>query len=144
MEARAVVVDASVAIKWILPEEGHEQAATLLRGYHAAGMNLLAPHLLISEVGNALWKHVQRGELTSRDARRSFAEFLLNCPSLVDSHHVSRSSLELAVAHDCAYYDCLYLALALDVQCDMVTADERFFRQMRAAFSCVRLLAEFE
>lgn len=61
---KRVVVDASVAVKWFLPEIHGEAAARLLEGRHV----LLAPDLLFPEVGNVLWKRVSRGELSEEDA----------------------------------------------------------------------------
>ena len=58
------VVDASVALKWFLPEPHEECAARLRR----AGSELGAPDLLHVEVANALWKRVRRGELTAARA----------------------------------------------------------------------------
>lgn len=138
------VVDASVAVKWILPEEGQEQAMRLQEMYQDEELDLVAPHLLISEVGNVLWKRVRRGELTSQSAHRCFEQLLCDCPILLDSPAVQTTSLHLALAHNRTVYDCLYLAWALEERCDLITADEKFFRSVRAAFRCVRLLSDFD
>jgi len=55
----AVVVDASVAIKWLLEESGTRPAVRLL----AERRPLLAPDLMLIEAANALWKKVRRGEM---------------------------------------------------------------------------------
>jgi len=138
------VVDASVAVKWILPEEGHSQALQLLELYQNEELDLIAPYLLISEVGNVLWKRVRRQEITPASASRCFEQLLLDCPILLDSPAVQASSLHLALAHDCTVYDCLYLAWALEERCDLITADKKFFQAARPAYSCVRLLSDFE
>jgi predicted nucleic acid-binding protein len=41
-------------------------------------------------------------------------------------------------------YECLYLAWALEERCDLITADEKLFKSVRAAFPCVRLLSDFD
>lgn len=138
------VVDASVAVKWILPEEGHEQATLLLEMYQDEELDLVAPYLLISEVGNVLWKRVRRGELTSSSACTCFEQLLRNCPILLDSARVQTSSLHLALAHNRPVHDCLYLAWALEERCDLLTADLKFFKSVGAAFHCVRLLSDFD
>ncbi|GAB4133153.1 MAG: hypothetical protein Kow001_25310 [Acidobacteriota bacterium] len=94
-----LVVDASVAVKWILPEPGHQQAQMLQDWFQDEKLDLLALCLLVSEVGNVLWKRVGRGELEPETAQICFEEFLLNCPILVDSVAASRSALRLALAH---------------------------------------------
>jgi predicted nucleic acid-binding protein len=144
MTAPTLVVDASVAVKWILPEPEHEQADAILRAYQDEKLDLLAPYLLVSEVANVLWKRLRRGELSAGAASRCFEQLLRNCPLLVDSPAVSLAALELAAAHGRTVYDCLYLAWALEQRCDLVTADERFFRAVHPAFRCVRLLAEVQ
>jgi len=61
------VVDASVAVKWVVPEALSEHAERVL----ATDEELLAPDLLLVEAANALWKKTERGELASAEARRA-------------------------------------------------------------------------
>ena len=138
------VVDASVAVKWILKEEGQSQALRLQEMYQDEELDLVAPYLLISEVGNVLWRRVRRGEMTDSSAHRCFDQLLRDCPILLDSPAVQASSLHLALAHDRTVYDCIYLAWALEERCDLITADEKFFKVVRPAFPCVRLLSDFD
>lgn len=140
MNPSTLVVDASVAAKWILPEEGRDGAVRLLELYQHEELDLIAPYLLIDEVGNVLWKRTKRGELTKEQAGRCFEQLLLNCPILLDSPSVNRSALQLAMAHGHPVYDCLYLAWALEQRCDLVTADEKFFQAMRPTYPCISLL----
>jgi predicted nucleic acid-binding protein len=63
---RTLVVDASVAVKWVV-EEPRTEEALLLR----ATSRLLAPDLLVAECANILWKKVQRQELTPQEAFRA-------------------------------------------------------------------------
>jgi predicted nucleic acid-binding protein len=58
-----IVVDASVAVKWVLPE-ADSGPAVALREADA----LIAPSLVIAEIGNALWKSVLRGDVDKSDA----------------------------------------------------------------------------
>ena len=58
------VVDASVAVKWLLPEPLHEEALRLLDVESA----FLSPERIVAEVGNAAWKKVQRGEIDNATA----------------------------------------------------------------------------
>jgi predicted nucleic acid-binding protein len=133
-------VDASVAVKWILPEPGSERALLLQERYADEDVDLVAPVLLVSEVGNVLWKRHRRGELTASEAQRCFEQFLRTSPALLDSNRTSTAALGIALAHDRPIYDCLYLAWALELRCDLVTADEKFFRALGAVFSCIQLL----
>ena len=54
-----LVVDASVAVKWVVAEEGSDAAERLL----ANGEDLYAPRLMASEIANALWRKARMGEI---------------------------------------------------------------------------------
>jgi predicted nucleic acid-binding protein len=120
------VVDASIAIKWVVEEDGTAEALALHRKFR-----LIAPELLVGECANILWKKVQRGELSKDEALLAArllqaAEFeLLPMRSLFEA--ATRMSIEI----DHPAYDCVYLALAADSQCRFVTADERLVRKLR-------------
>lgn len=119
----AVVVDASVAVKWFLPEL-HAKAARKLLSERG---NLLAPDLIWSEVGNTLWKKVQRGELTAEVARgivREFQHFPLETPA---SKGLLEAAFDIAERFRITVYDSLYVALALNRGCALVTADRKLY-----------------
>jgi predicted nucleic acid-binding protein len=139
-----LVVDASVATKWVLPEQGHGLAVRIRDSYQDEKLDLVAPHLLIAEVGNVLWKRVRRGELTRGAAERCFLQLLRDSPVLLDSPAVNFSAFKLAVAHTRPVSECLYLAWALEQRCDLVTADVKFFNALRPAFPCLKLLEHFQ
>ena len=66
-----VVVDASVAIKWFVPEVHAEAARRLLR----EGMTLLAPDLIWAEVANALWRKWREKELPAEAVQEILTDF---------------------------------------------------------------------
>ena len=142
MNRPELVIDASVVVKWLVPETDDEFALRLQDQFREGDVRLLAPPLLLLEVGNALWKRVRRGELTSEAAELCFDQLIIDAPELLEKTEVTISALHLALAHKRPIYDCLYLALALDRRCDLITADERFFVAMSPAYSCVRLLRD--
>ena len=119
------VVDASVAIKWVVPETGTIEALELLS--RAA---LVAPGLLPVECANILWKKVTRGEMDADEA--DLAARLLEGATLeiVPTRHLLRRAVELAVRIGHPAYDCLYLAVAAERGEPFVTADERLVREL--------------
>ena len=115
-----VVIDASVALKWVLDEPGADAADALLSN------ELVAPELWLLEAANALWSRARRAELTFAEAERRLAE-LRNAP--VASSAIS-IDLEAALAWSNRLshpvYDCLYLAAAIREKTHLVTANRRF------------------
>jgi predicted nucleic acid-binding protein len=123
-----VVIDASVAVKWFVPEPGSIAAAALL----SAPILRMAPDLLTAELGNALWKKVARKELSHRDARSIAAAFVSHVPlDLRSSLNLLQGALEIAVHLRCPVYDGLYVGLAVAEGCQVVTADDRLVRLTR-------------
>ena len=117
-----LVVDASVAVKWYIPEDGSSVAAELLD----SGDVLVAPDLLAAELGNVLWKKVRRGELMPNEATELAEAFVMHCPiRLRSSPALLRAALEIAMRFDRTVYDALYLALAVAEDGHLVTGDER-------------------
>lgn len=120
------VIDASVAIKWVVDEPGTERALLLRRD------RLVAPDLLIPECANILWKKARRKELSEAEAMLA-ARLLQRAEVQLES---MRSLLEpatkLAVALDHPAYACIYLALAQALSCTMVTADDQLCRKTLA------------
>lgn len=117
-----VVVDASVAAKWLISEPDSEIAAMLLDG----SFDLHAPRLLASEIGNMLWRKARKGSIDEYEAAR-LAAALLDMPlQWRDDERTCVEAVRIAVELGHPAYDCMYLALALLIGTKVVTADKRF------------------
>ena len=123
-----LVVDANVAIKWVLAEIHTDSALRLLNNDYT----LLVPDFFFPEIGNILWKRVRRGEMTLQEAQENLNELSLVNFQICPSFPVMPLALETAVRVQQAVYDCVYLALAVTNQCQMVTADERFYNALQS------------
>ena len=115
-----IVIDASVAVKWVLDESGSEAAVAL------RGQELIAPALWLAEAANSLWRRARAGEITAEEANARLSD-LRKAPvaSLSMEPHLE-PALRLAVEMGHPVYDCIYLALALHHRTHVVTADRRF------------------
>ena len=118
------VVDASVAVKWYIPEVDTNEAEKLLDVEYI----LHAPELILPEFGNIIWKKVRRGEITTSQGRQIIEAFLQTPIQLHPGTNLLPSAFEIADRTAQTVYDCLYLALAVALSCEMVTADERFYQ----------------
>ena len=117
-----VVVDASVAAKWLVDEEGSDAADTLLDG----SFELFAPRLMASEVGSALRHKVRMGKLEVSAAGELASQ--INDLTVIwsEDQEVAADATRLALALDCSVFDCIYLALAHRVGAKLITEDKRF------------------
>jgi predicted nucleic acid-binding protein len=119
---KPLVVDASVAAKWFLPEPDAAAALRLLNGRH----RLAAPDLIRSEFGNIIWKFQARGVLDAEEASDLIEHFLSMPLEIHDSTYLLAPALQIAIATHRTVYDSLYLALAMELDGTVVTADERW------------------
>ena len=117
----AFVVDASVAVKWLLPEPHDKEALRLARGGH----DLLVPDLLFTEVSSALLKRVRRQEATIAEATRAMEHLGALTMQIHPAQPLLPLALELAVRFGRSIYDSVYLAIAVIRHCPVVTADRR-------------------
>lgn len=118
-----IMVDASVALKWVVPEAGSDRARHLL-----ASEVLAAPDLMWVECANVLWVKARRGQI-SRGAATAAMGAIDSAPvrCLAAKDH-AKAAQTIAFELDQTAYDCLYLAAALAERAVLVTADEAFAR----------------
>jgi predicted nucleic acid-binding protein len=119
-----VIVDASVAIKWAVDEDGHTDAVALIESGH----EFLVPDFLLLEVGNALWKKVRRLEISSEQAVAALGAVSDTLSGLVHSWTLADRALAIGIEIDHPIYDCVYLAAAEEYGAKLVTADARLLR----------------
>jgi len=118
-----VVVDASVALKWLIAEEDSE-TALLVRADH----NIAAPELLFIECRNALLSKVRRRELqrTEAEEAQGALEEIGSGITVLPSLPILRQAFVMALDLAEPIYDCIYLATALATNRKLITADVRF------------------
>lgn len=113
-----LVVDASVAVLWTLTQRNSDKAAAL----QTEG-SLVAPSLIVAEIGNAIWKAVRRGDLPAHESRTAIDLALAPLAALVPLEALHTRALELSIQLDHAIYDCFYLALAERERAPLVCVD---------------------
>lgn len=142
-----VVVDASLALKWVLREEDSQIAKMLLRQWNADKTGVIAPCLFTYEVTNILYRQVIAGKLSYDETRRLLKEMFSIGVSLVFSQYqdVSKQAMEFAHRFSLpATYDAHYLALAEREKCEYWTADTRLLNALNGKLPWVRKLGDYQ
>ena len=138
-----VVVDASLAVKWVLLEEHSAEAVQLLGTWDEQGFDLVAPSWFPCEVSNVLFQRYRNGIVSAEQARSALIYLLRLVPSSDYEPTAAVRALELATRFSLrATYDSHYLALAEHLDCELWTADQRFWNATRATFPRVRWIGE--
>jgi len=115
-----IVIDASVAVKWVLSEADSDAADALL------DQDLMAPSIWLAEAANVLWRKGRTGEITTEQANARLSELLQAPVASLPIEPDLEPALKLAMEIGHPVYDCIYLALALHHRTHVVTADRRF------------------
>ena len=140
-----VVVDASLAIKWVLREPYAEEALALASEWAAGETRPIAPYLLLVEATNVLHRRAALGHISPSQAQQLLTGFLNMGIGVRESPQIHLRAIELAQELQMpAIYGTHYLALADIMECDLWTADKRFFNSVKERQPRVKWLGEFE
>jgi predicted nucleic acid-binding protein len=134
------VVDTSVAAKWILNEPGHGEALEWLERSVQGEISLLSPDLLLLEFASLISKRNRRKQMTDGQAREAYEMMVRFAPRLVETQPRLELALELSLSNALSLWDCVFLAVAIEHQCALITADSRFYRGVLGHYSKVMLL----
>jgi predicted nucleic acid-binding protein len=136
-----LVLDCSIAAKWLLPEPGRGPALKLLDRYEAGEIGLIAPDLLLAEFASLLGKRHRRKQISAEQAYQAYNLMTKSAPRLYETRPLLLHALDLSLRHRMSLWDCVYLALAREHNCDFLTADQRLFRSGAARHPSLRLLS---
>lgn len=121
------IVDASVGIKWFVPET-HEVAALRLLEH---GVELHAPDLIYAEIGNILWKKWCKGEIDADDIAPLIGDFKAVRITVHRTEELMENAWKIARQYKRSFYDSLYLSLAKHAGSKMVTADLKLYNVLK-------------
>jgi len=127
--SESLVVDASVAIKWYLPEIHADAAIQCLDERYS----LLVPDLFLAEFGSILWKKCRIGEIKHSNALAIFGALEKVPIANYQLEELIVPAFELATGLDRSVYDSIYLALAVSERCKLLTADRKFYDVVSAS-----------
>ena len=121
-----MIIDASVAFKWISNEEGSRAAFDLI-----GSETLQAPILVLAEICDALWKKAMRDEIDSDVSFSAELETVGRLIDFVDERPFIGRALDIARAIKHPIYDCIYVAVAEALDQSLVSADRKFLTKLR-------------
>jgi len=141
-----VVVDASLALKWVLSEADSNTAIALLQTWNTDKMEIIAPALFTYEATNILYRQVVTNKLSYEEVKKLLTKLLsigilLN---FVQHREISVRAMELSHRFGlAAAYGAHYLALAEHETCEYWTADSRLCNAVRDKLPWVHQLGEY-
>ena len=142
-----MVVDTSIAIKWVLYEPDSPRAEALLAQWIDKHMVILAPSLLAYEVTNTLYQKARKGSIAIEEAQQALNKVLTTGLAMDSSRRDDLHLTALKLAQDYklpATYDAHYLALAAYEECEFWTADTRLWKAVKEQLPWVRCLIDFD
>jgi predicted nucleic acid-binding protein len=121
------VVDASVAVKWVVEEAGRDAARNLL----LKNDKLIAPEFLLIETANVLRSKVSRGHFDRDQTHGSLQTVRAAIDLFVPDSELADSAFGLSLELDHTVYDCVYLACAQRHDVRMITADRKLVGKLQ-------------
>lgn len=118
------VLDASVALKWFLPEPDSDLAAPFLQRFAEGTEHFVAPEILLAEFAHVLTKHKRGGRIDSATASDIWADFLSLGIELVPVAATAGAAFRECLTAHGSFYDALYVVLARERSCTVLTADD--------------------
>ena len=138
------VVDASVAVKWHLDDEGQaEQALALLAEYREGRVDLTAPDQIRYEVANAIRVATRTRRLGFREGRTAIGLFLSWGIPTASADDLILAAYDLAEQLSCSLYDVLYVALAQAANCPLIYADRALRRLLEGRFPLALWIGDY-
>mgnify|MGYP001579870939 CR=1 FL=1 len=139
-----ICVDASVAAKWVLPEDYSKEAVELYLHSVEQGVAVVAPPHLRIEVVNVIRRQVVLRSITYTQARDLLRTFLRYSVSFLAQPSLYEQALDLAETYNRpTVYDTQYVALASIMGCDLWTADERLVNALGGSLPFVKLIRDY-
>ncbi len=132
-----LVLDSNVAVKWVLNESDSPKALRLRDDFVQQIHELLAPDVFPVEVAHALSRAERKGILVPPQGATGLAKILQVLPYLHESLTLIPRAFEISSKARVGVYDCLYVALAEQENCELVTADKKLVKNLKGSFQFI-------
>ena len=135
------VTDSSAGFKWVVPEIHSDKADRLRNDYRNAVHELLALDIFPAEVAHALTRAERQGRIVQSQAILLWADVMSTAPRFVPTASLLPRAIRISSQARIGVYDCLYVALAEQEQCEFVTADDKLVKNLKHLFPFIVPLA---
>ncbi|MHC5540537.1 type II toxin-antitoxin system VapC family toxin [Singulisphaera rosea] len=136
-----LVVDAAVGLKWVLPEPGSESAHRLRAEVRNGVYELIAPECFTLEVAHALTKAERQRRI--HNAEKLWLDVMTTCPHLDPLSPLLLRAIEISRKARIGVHDRLYVALAEQECCELLTTDDKLIKNLQHAFPFIKQLFSF-
>ena len=143
MTTMTIVLDASVALSWVLDEEDGLGAGNVLSDIASGKVLAIAPTIWLYETINALKMAIVRSRITQKQAAAKISDILEINPEFVDFGLLLSESFEIAIKYELSMYDASYVSLAKLKGCDFYTGDTKLFKKVKGKLKFVKLASEY-
>lgn len=137
------VMDSSVMVKWVLAEPDSDKALRLRDDLRNSVHELLSPDIFTVEASHALTRAERQTRIAVGQARTLLLDILTTPPHVFPFQPFLLRAIDVSSAMRIGVYDCIYVALAEQENCELVTADTTLVRALQPTFAFIRTLSSF-
>jgi predicted nucleic acid-binding protein len=128
------VLDASVAVKWVITEADSDKADLLRADFQNGVHELIAPDIFPVEVGHALTRGERQGRVPVGTSDSLLGDVLTTVPHIYPTAPLLIRAVQISSAMKVGVYDCIYIALAEGEKCELITADDKLVKNLQKTF----------
>lgn len=129
-----IIVDSSVAVKWEILESDSDKAIRLRDDFQSGIHELLSVGIFKVEAAHALTRAERQGRLRPGEAKILLASILTTAPQVFSFSPLLDRAIDLSSSMRIGIYDCLFVALAEQEKCDLITADDKLVKILQRQF----------
>jgi predicted nucleic acid-binding protein len=135
------VLDSSVGFKWLVTEPLSDKAELLRQDYQNGTNELLSPDVFPVEVIHALTRAERQGRITPMEGAKLYIDLMTCLPRLLPYIPFLPRAYEMSSQMRVGVYDCLYVAVAEQEKCDLITADDKMIKNLQGQFPFIKHLS---
>lgn len=128
---KIVIIDASVALAWLLPDEKSSHADVIYRDFKNNKIKIMAPSIFFYEILSGIRNALLRKRIDKRGAKQLAVRVLAILPDFIDFQEIVQEAFQLSIKYPISIYDASYVALAQKKKLSFYTADQKLFDKIK-------------